>query len=465
LANILIQHGTVVTLDDKRRIIRDGAVAIQDDRIVTVGKTDDVKRSHSAQEIIEAEGQAVIPGLVDCHARLAQAILRGAAEDMIFPVPWLSEFVWPLEGHLTPKIARSSARLCMLEMIKSGTTTFVDPLIHLKWDFDGIAQTVWDSGLRAVLCKSISDNPTYAMVGAEDMMVGTGMEEDKDAAISEAMRMHRKWDGRGDRLKIWFGPTTPGGCTRSTLREITELARENGMGVTTNFAEEEEDVEFVDKTERMGMFDYAKSCGLLGPNVLLVHAIGLSLDEIGYLATTHTPVCTTPISEGRFGPVTKAVEMLERGVCLALGCDGAIASDNYDMFREMRGLALLNKVSRLPTVMPCETCLEVATRNGSRALGWKDVGSIETGKKADVILVNLSSAHTIPNHNVVASLVHSVHGGDVTTAIADGKVIMSERKVMTLDESSVLQEAQEAAEGLIEVTGLQRRVGSKWPVI
>jgi cytosine/adenosine deaminase-related metal-dependent hydrolase len=452
-------------LDDRRRIITDGAVAIQDDSIIAVGKTHELKRDQRARITIDGRGQTVLPGLIDCHAREAQAIMRGAAEDTTFPDPWLTQYVWPLEGHLTPEIARASARLCMLEMIKSGTTTFADPLIHLKWDFDSIAQSVWDSGLRAVLCKSVNDTPTYAALERKDMMIGTGMEEDKDAAIAEAMRMHHKWHGKDNRIKIWFGPTTPGGCTQSTLKEVTQLARENGMGVTTNFAEEEEDVEYVKKAIGTGMFDYARACGLVGENILLVHSIGLSNEEIDYLAATKTRVCTTPISEGRFGPVTRAVEMLEKGVCVSLGCDGGIASNTYDMFREMRGMAALNKVDRLPTAMPCETCLEIATRNGAKALGWEGiVGSIEVGKKADLIVANLDSAHVTPNINVLASLVHSVHGGDVTYVIANGKMIMSEGEVKTMDEERVLKDARKCAEELISAAGLSGKVGPKWPV-
>ncbi|MDG7037465.1 MAG: amidohydrolase [Nitrososphaerota archaeon] len=464
---ILIKNATLVTLNQKRHIIKNGSIVIEGNRIINIDKDENIKNKYNVDQVIDGTNKVVMPGLINAHSRTAQAIIRGAAEDMTFPIPWLSNYVWPLEGSMTKDDMLVSLKLALIEMIKSGTTTFLDPLILNKWDIVSVANEVVKFGLRCVLAKSVHDIPTYAVVGHENLMQNTGLEsEDKEESINLALNAKTALKDLQDKVQIWFGLTTPGGCSDSCLSELVDLSRKYKTGIVTNFAEEEEDVEYVKTKYGMSMLEYAKSHGLLGPNVILTHTIGISKDDFQILANTKTNVCTTPASEARFGPVTNAKNMIEAGVNLTLGTDGGIASNTYDMLREMRALALVNKVSNLPTVMQNETILECATINGAKALGWDNMlGSLEIGKKADLVVLDFNYPYTTPTLNILANIVHSSHSGNVHSVIIDGKLLVSDHKLVNVDEQQILDDAKVVSESLIKNANLINKIGPKWPLI
>jgi len=460
LVDFLIEHGTVITMDTQRRVIEDGAVAIEADRVVAVGKTEELRREYSAERVFDASRMVVLPGLVDCHIHLAQALIRGCADDVSL-VEWLKERVWPLQGHYTKEDGKISALLCMLEMIKSGTTCFVESMLHTRYGFDGIAEAVEKSGMRAVLSKTVMDMAGY---GTQRGIMHEGMIETREQSLDEAVRMIRKWDGKaGGRIHVWFGPRTPGACSPELYQEVSHLAKEYHTGVTMHLAEVKEDVQYTKKEFDMIPVEFAKSVDLLGPNVLLAHAVWLTSKEIRMLAESNTKVCHCPASNMKLASgVAKVPEMLQAGVTVSLGCDGGPSNNCHDMVREMKLAALLHKVHSLnPLVMPAETVLEMATVNGSEAIGLSnEIGAIMPGKKADIVLVDFRKPHLTPLHNPVSHLVYAANGSDVHTVIVEGKILMENREVKTIDEQRVLEEAEER--GLAVTRRANITIKSKW---
>jgi len=459
-ADILIKNGLVVTMNPRRQVFDKGAVVVKNKRIVAVGKSSELEKQYSAERVIDASKKIVLPGLVDCHVHLAQALIRGCADDVSL-VEWLRERVWPLQGHYTKEDGEISALLCMLEMIKSGTTCFVESMLHTRYGFDGIAEAVEKSGMRAILSKTVMDAAGY---GAHDNIMHEGMVETKEQSLDEAVRMIRKWDGKADgRIHVWFGPRSPGACSPELYREVSQLAKEYHTGITIHLAEVREDVNYTKKEFNMLPVEFAKSVDLLGPNVLLAHAVWLISKEIRMLAESKTKVCHCPASNMKLASgVAKVPEMLQAGVTVSLGCDGGPSNNCYDMIREMKLAALLPKVHSLdPLVMPAESVIEMATVNGSEAIGLSnEVGAIVPGKKADIILVDFKKPHLTPMHNPVSHVVYAANGSDVHTVIVDGEIIMENREVKTIDEQLVLEEAEER--GLAVARRANIEVKSKW---
>ena len=461
MVDFLIQHGIVVTMDPQRHIIEDGAVAIEGHKIVAVGKTEKVKKEYtSAERVFDASRMMVMPGLIDCHVHLAQALIRGCADDVSL-VEWLRERVWPLQGHYTKEDGKISALLCMLEMIKSGTVCFVESMLHTRYGFDGIAEAVRQSGMRAVLSKTVMDTAGY---GTHEAIMHEGMIETREQSLNEAVRMIRKWNGKADgRIHVWFGPRTPGACSPELYREVSQLAKEYHTGITIHLAEVKEDVEYTEKEFNMLPVEFAKSVDLLGPNVLLAHAVWLTSKEIRMLAKSGTRVCHCPASNMKLASgIARVPEMLQAGVTVSLGCDGGPSNNCYDMIREMKLAALLHKVHSLdPLVMPAEAVIEMATVNGSEAIGLSnEIGAIMPGKKADIVLVDFKKPHLTPLHNPVSHMVYAANGSDVHTVIVDGKILMENRIVKTIDEQRVLEEAEER--GLAVTRRANITIKSKW---
>jgi len=461
LVDILIQHGIVVTVDPQRRIIEDGAVAIEGDKIVAVGKTEKVKKEYSsAERVFDASRMIIMPGLIDCHVHLAQALIRGCADDVSL-VEWLRERVWPLQGHYTKEDGKISALLCMLEMIKSGTVCFVESMLHTRYGFDGIAEAVKQSGMRAVLSKTVMDTAGY---GTQKTIMHEGMIETREQSLNEAVQMIRKWNEEADgRIHVWFGPRTPGACSPELYREVSQLANEYRTGITMHLAEVKEDVKYTKEEFNLLPVEFAKSVDLLGPNVLLAHAVWLTSKEIRMLAKSNTRVCHCPASNMKLASgIAKVPEMLRAGVTVSLGCDGGPSNNCYDMICEMKLAALLHKVHSLdPLVMPAEAVIEMATVHGSEAIGLSnEIGAIMPGKKADIVLVDFKKPHLTPLHNPVSHMVYAANGSDVHTVIVDGKILMENREVKTIDEQRVLEEAEKRGLAVTRRTNIT--IKSRW---
>ena len=444
-------------------MFRDGAVFIQNDRILFVGKADEARRLGKAELEIDARNMLVLPGLIDTHVHLAQALIRGCADDASL-IDWLKKYVWPLQGNFEAEDGRASAELCMLEMIKSGTTTFLESLLHSRYGFDGIAESLEASGMRGILSKTVMGLSAY---GSERNIMHPGMVEDAETCLQDAETHFKRWNGAGDgRIKVWYGARSLGGCTPQLYRQIASGADHLGTGVTMHLGEVRQDTEYTRKEFGKTPVEFMSEVGLVGPRVVFAHGVWLTDIDWAILAARGPSVAHCPSSNLKLASgIAKVPEMMKAGVNVSLGCDGGPSNNCYDMIREMKTASLVQKARLLdPLIMNAETVLEMATINGAKALGLqKEIGSIETGKKADLVLVGVDKAHLTPHLNPVSNLVYSAQGADVETVIIDGKVVMEHRRVMTLNDDKILREANYRAAKLLERTGIG--VAPGWPII
>ena len=447
-------------MDSHRRVFKDGAVLIDNGAILQVGKTDDVRLQHRAEFELDAKGKVVLPGLVDTHVHLAQALIRGSADDTSL-IDWLQKFVWPLQGNFDAQDGKVSAELCMLEMIKSGTTTFLESLLHTRYGFDGIAETVDRAGMRGFLSKTVMGLPGY---GSEKSIMHPGMIEDAETCLREVETYFKRWNGKADdRIRVWYGARSLGGCTPELYAQIAEGAKRLGAGVTMHLSEVQEDVRYTKKEFGKMPAEFMDEVGLVGPKVVFAHGVWLTENEWPILARKGATVAHCPSSNMKLSSgIAKVPEMMQAGVNVGIGCDGGPSNNSYDMIREMKTASLLQKVRTMdPLSLSAETVLEMATVNGAKALGIQDqIGSLETGKKADLVIVNMQKPHLTPTFNPVSHLVYAAEGSDVETAIIDGNIVMENRVIKSLNEEKILHDANEHATKLLERAGLD--IKPKW---
>jgi len=449
-----------LTLNQKRQIIRDGAIYLEDDQIRDVGKTEDLK-AHRAETVIDAKNMIVMPGLVDTHIHLSQALIRGCADDVSL-VDWLKKYVWVLQGNFTKDDGRVSAELCMAEMIRTGTTSFIDCMIHTRYGFDGIAKAVEQAGMRGALSKIIMDSTGYA--DSPDIMY-PGMVENAEACLTETEQMYRKWHGKADgRIQVWYGLRSLGGVTSELFKEVAQRTREKHTHMTMHLGEVVDDVRYVKENFDTNLTGFAQMHNLLGPEMVFAHGIHFEDSELKTLATTKTNISHCPASNTKLASgFAKIPQMIDLGVPVSLGCDGGPSNNTYDMIREMRLAALIHKpVAKDPLVVSAEDVIEMATIGGAVAMGIDNiVGSLESGKRADVILIDMHELGLTPAVNPVSNLVYSGSGQSVDTVIVNGKILMRHKQLLTLDIETVMNNAKTHIVNLLERADID--ISPKWP--
>ena len=459
--SILISNGYVLTLNPRREIITSGAVYIEDDKIAAIGKTEELS-GYKAEEVIDAKNGIVMPGLIDTHVHLSQALIRGCADDVSL-VNWLKDYVWVMQGNFQGDDGVVSAELCMAEMIRTGTTSFLDCMIHTRYGFDAIAKSVERVGMRAALSKIIMDSTGYA--DNPDIMY-PGMVENANDCLRETDDMHKKWHGEADeRLQVWYGLRSLGGVSHDLFKEVVRLVREKDTGMTMHLGEVVDDVQYVKENGYPNLTSFAKEMGLLGPDMVFAHGIHFEDDELALLAETRTNISHCPSSNTKLASgFAKIPQMLEKGVPVSLGCDGGPSNNTYDMVREMRLAALIHKpVIDNPLVMTAEQVLELATLGGAKAMGIEDkVGSLEVGKQADIIIIDMSDLGLTPNTNPVSNLVYAGSGHYVDTVMVNGQLLLQNKELLTLNEAEVRKRAIEHSTKLVERSGVT--IEPKWPV-
>ncbi len=460
---MIFEHATVLTMNEDREIIEDGAVAIQGNKIAAVGKSRELNEDYPNEQPINCNGNVLMPGLIDSHVHLAQAMIRGCADDLGL-LDWLIKRVWVLQGSYTEEDGAASAALCALEMIKSGTTSFIECMLAEAYGFDGAAETIVKSGMRAALGKIVMDTPSYAQ--AENVM-HPGMVEDGDTSVNNTLAMYDKWEGAGEgRIQVWFGARTPGGVTPELYDRISALAKERDMGLTVHISEVREDLDYAEGQGFRSPVEFCQAHGLLGPRSVLAHCVWTDEADFKLLAETGTHVTHNPASNAKTATGIAPINgMLESGVNVSYGCDGGPSNNTYDMIRDMRMVSYLaNLREQDPTVVPAETVLEMATINGAKAMGLdEEIGSIEVGKKADFIIIDMDKPHLTPAPDPASTIVYAAHGSDVDTVVIDGKIVMQGREVKTLDETSIIAEARWRFPEVIKREGVDIR--PRWPVV
>ena len=454
---------TIITMNPKREIITQGAILVEGKNIVEVGKARDLVAKHPEHRRVDCGGKLLMPGLIDTHVHLAQAMIRGCADDLGL-LDWLIKRVWVLQGSYTVEDGQASAALCALEMIKSGTTSFVECMLAEVYGFDGVAEMIIQSGMRAALGKIVMDIPSYAQ--AENVM-HPGMVENHETSVQNTLAAYDKWNGAADgRIQVWFGPRTPGGVSPDLYDRISQLASERDMGITIHLSEVREDLEYAASQGFRSPTEFAHAHGLLGARSVLAHCVWTDQQDFELMAETGTHVTHNPASNGKTATGIAPIRgMLESGVNVSIGCDGGPSNNTYDMIRDLRMVSYLaNLREEDPTVVPAETVLEMATINGAKAMGIDgQVGSIEAGKRADFILIDMDKPHLVPAPDPVSTIVYAAHGSDVDTVVIDGQTVMRNREVLTLDEDSVLNEARRRFPEVMKRGKLD--IGPRWPVI
>jgi 5-methylthioadenosine/S-adenosylhomocysteine deaminase len=426
--DLLVTGGTVVTMDAQRRVIEDGAVAIRGDSIVAVGPRAEIESRFEAAQTIDAHGALVMPGLINGHAHAAMSLFRGLADDLALD-EWLQKYIFPAEArNVTPDFVNWGTKLGVLEMLRGGITTYAD----MYYFEDVVARVTKDAGMRGVLGETIIDFP------APD-------NKTPGEALAYTQKYLNQW--KGDPLIIAaVAPHSIYTCSEKTLQDAAALARRNGAPILIHIAEAQFELEQSREKHGATPVAYLERAGILGPDVIGAHCIWVDQADIATLAHFNVGCINNPSSNMKTAAgVMPVPEMLAAGEPIGLATDGAASNNNLDLFEEMDLAAKLQKVARMdPRALPAKQVVEMATINGARALHLeKIIGSLETGKKADLILVDIGAPHDTPMYDVYSELVYASKATDVRTVVIAGNIVMRDRRMLTLDEKEILAKAEE----------------------
>jgi 5-methylthioadenosine/S-adenosylhomocysteine deaminase len=430
-ATIVVTGGTVITMDAQRRVLSPGAVAIDGNSIVAVDSPSAIAARYAAADIVQADGAIVLPGLINTHGHAPMVMYRGLADDLAL-MDWLQKYIFPAEAKtVTPELVRVGTRLAALEMLQSGTTLHTD----MYYFEEEVARATKEAGLRGVLGQTVIGFPVPdAKTPAE--------------GLSRAERFMQAF--KGDPLIVaTVAPHSMYTVDADSLKACRDLARRFGVRLITHLAETSDEVAQSLAQHRLTPAAYLDSLGFWDTPALAAHGVHLSDADIEILRARHVSVSHNPESNMKLAsgtaPLTK---LLKAGVTVGLGTDGAASNNDLDMFEAMRQAAFLHKlVEQDPTVASAQTVLEMATIGGAAALGMADrIGSLEPGKLADLIVVSMRSARQTPMYHPVSHLVYVTRGDDVRTTIVNGRVLMRDRRVLTLNPAVVLADARRLAE-------------------
>ncbi|MGH9752902.1 MAG: 5'-deoxyadenosine deaminase [Blastocatellia bacterium] len=437
---LLIKDATIITLDGANRVF-DGGVAIDQGRIVAVEPSATANFNAAFDDVIDGRGCALLPGFVQTHIHLCQTLFRGAADDLEL-IDWLKQRVWPMEAAHTPDSLYASARLGIAELIKGGTTCALtmETVNHT----DSVFRAVEESGFRATVGKCMMDQGN----GVPD-----ALSEGTEDSISESLDLLERWNGKAEgRIRYCFAPRFAVSCTRELLERVARLSRELSVMVHTHASENRDEIAMVERATGKRNIEYLRDVGLTAPHVVLAHCIHLDDAEMEILRSTGAHVAHCPSSNLKLASgIARVAEMLDLGVSVSLGADGAPCNNRLDMFTEMRMAALLQKVLHGSRALPALTALRMATINGARALGLTDqIGSVEVGKRADLQLIALNRLHTTPQPDPISTIVYAAEAGDVEAVIIDGQIVMRHGQLLVMNEQSVIAEARDEAQQLAQ---------------
>lgn len=427
ITSILIKNAQIVTMVNSQETFQ-GDIFIEGSLIKKIGKD----LFEKTDEIIDATGMVAMPGLINCHNHAAMVLFRGYSDDLRL-MDWLGKKIWPAEERLTPEDIYWGTLLAISEMIRSGTTTFAD----MYFSMDKVAKAVEESGMRA----SLSRGMVYSC------SQGT-------ANVDEAEVFVEKFNNSSDgRITCMFGPHAPFTCPPDYLIEVMNRADRHKVPIHIHLAETSEEVDIMYEKYGKSPTKYLSDLGLLEHHVILAHSVNLSRDDVFLLKGINGGVSHNPVSNMKLGcGVAPILLMRELGITVGMGTDGAGSATTLDMFEEMKATAWMHKnETEDPTAINAEEILQMATCEGAKVLGIADqVGSLEEGKKADIILINIEQPHLYPKtDNLKANLAYSACGFDVETSIINGKVVMRDRKIMSFDVKEVLEESQKIVQRIV----------------
>ncbi|TNE62569.1 MAG: amidohydrolase [Alphaproteobacteria bacterium] len=431
-ADLIVMGRYVVTMDAKGTVIENGAVAIKDGAILAVGPEDDIAAAYDAPETVPAEGRVLMPGFVNGHTHSAMVLFRGMADDLDL-MTWLTKYIFPMEGrYVDPDFIRVGSTLACWEMIQGGTTSFVDMYFYP----DVIAGVVEQCGLRAVISAPMIDYPSPGFKGWDD-------------SFASGVDFVKRWQGKNGRITPALAPHAPYTVSKEHLAAVAKVAHELHAPISIHIAEDKAELKTIGDKYGITSVDLMQDTGLLDEQVIAAHVVWPTEGDMKKLAGTRVGAIHNPTSNMKTGAgIAPIPAMLKAGVTIGLGTDGAASNNDLDMWEEVRLAALLHKgVATDPTVMPAATALDLGTRMGAKAAGLEGVtGALEPGLRADMIQVSLDSLRLKPLYDVVSHLVYAANSRDVVTSIVDGKLLMKDGKVLTIDEAKLRADIEAVAD-------------------
>ena len=419
---IVLKNILALLPEDDRDVIRETDIYIEGSKIVSVGKRPE---GFSEDRVIDGKDRLAIPGLVNCHTHSYMSFMRNVADDLSF-MDWLFGTIDPIEQQMTDEDTYWGACLAIIEMMKSGTTCFND----MQMNIHQTTRAVKESGMRAVISRGL---------------VGSGNDE------AGRMRLNQAYEERDaaadcDRLTFMLGPHAPYTCDDGFMRIVSEEAKKNNMRIHVHLSESESEIEQIKEKYHCTPIEMAEKNGLFDVPAVAAHCVQITESDMDILRKKNVSVVTNPASNMKLGNGFAPVpEMLEKGINVCIGTDGAASNNSLNLFHEMSLLALIHKgVAKTPQCISAKETIRIATINGAKALGLeKEIGSIEEGKKADIAILNLNTPSLTPRNNLIAGLSYSANGSEVETVIIDGKSTMEERKILTMDEELVYKKINE----------------------
>jgi 5-methylthioadenosine/S-adenosylhomocysteine deaminase len=439
--DILVSNGLVVTMDGEQPVIEDGAIAVDLGRILAVGPSADVSAQYAARKTIDAHRKAVLPGFVDTHHHFLQNFHKGTRDDLAL-LDWIDNVSVPriqvaVQDYLVGQfdIQHHASRLGCVDAIKAGITT----ILNMEWATDPtVIDDFEQSGIRVIHTITM----TNQWISPEVLLP-----HDRLLSLADEL-LERSRTSVNGRVDFRYGLACPNSCSVDLIKEVRTLADRNQVPIHIHIAETEYESNNIQELFGATPTGHLHNLGLLGPDVLGAHCIWVSDEDIELFKETgtkvaHNPECNMKVADG-VAPISK---MVDAGVVVSLGTDSCAVNDNMDMFEAMRTAAFLQKVTTMdPTVLPAPDTLRMATLGGAEALGMEDdIGSLEVGKKADLIVVDLTQSHMRPINKIENSLVYCANARDVETVICDGQVVMEDRKVLTVDEEAWVSNAVQYA--------------------
>jgi len=425
---ILIKNTTLLTMNKSNELVKYCDIAIENDSIKHIG---DVPSDFVPDTIINGENKLTMPGLINAHTHIAMSLFRNYADDLPF-WPWLTEKIWPLEDKLTSDSVYWGSMLSIVELIKSGVTCFSDMYFFM----DDVAKAVEELGIRAVLSRGVAD-----------------INGDGDLKLEETKDFHNRWIDRADgRITIMVAPHAPYTCSPDYIKKTIALAKELETGIHIHLSETLKEVEDSFREHDKSPIKHVSDLGLFDVNTTAAHCVHLSDEDIEILSAKGVNVINNPGSNLKLGNGFAQIDkLINEGVNVALGTDGSASNNNLNMFEEINLAAIVNKAVNLnSTSVPAIKAIEMATKNGAKALNLNNIGSIEIGKKADVILIDMKKPHYYPRHNEVSALAYSAQAADVETVIINGKIVMDNYEIETVDLEKIYYNIERLTKDLLK---------------
>jgi len=451
---ILLYNAGILTMDKDRRMFHDGGILIQDNLIQRISRSADLMAFCGAEvQRVDLRGRWILPGLINTHVHTSQQLGRGLADDVDL-LTWLRERIWPYESNLTEEDSYISSLLCGLELIRSGVTCFGEAGGQYV---PSMARAVSELGLRAALCRSTMD-------------IGEGLpsswkhstREELEAQISN----YERWNGKAQgRIRVWFGLRTIFNNSDELITRTKEWADRFQTGIHMHVAEVKEEVEYALKERGATTVRHLNDLGVLDHNLLAVHSVWLDDEEIDLLAQKKVKVSHNPAAAMHVLGFARVPDMIEAGICVGLGTDGAPANNRMNLIDDMWLASLIHKGRRLdPTVLPAQKMLEMVTCDGAHALLWdEEIGSLEEGKKADLVVINPASPSMLPMHDPVSNMVYAMHSDQIEDVMCDGRWLLRQRKILTVNEEEVIHEARRLSTGILQRSGI--RLPQRFPLV